>query len=72
MNDKIRKGYLTEQKPSIKTLSSISVSSVIGMTQPKPSELAASMIKNNVDVILTICGGGNAGVRQPPGNTAHT
>ena len=62
MNDKIRKGYLDGAKAVNKNFELDF--RVLGnwYDAAKASELAASMIKNNVDVILTICGGGNAGV----------
>ena len=62
MNDKIRKGYLDGAKAVSKNFELDF--RVLGnwYDAAKASELAASMIKNNTDVILTICGGGNAGV----------
>ncbi|EEV20536.1 basic membrane protein [Treponema vincentii ATCC 35580] len=62
MNDKIRKGYLDGAKAVNKNFELDF--RVLGnwYDAAKASELAVSMIKNNADVILTICGGGNAGV----------
>ena len=62
MNDKIRKGYLDGAKAVNKNFELDF--RVLGnwYDAAKASELAASMIKNDADVILTICGGGNAGV----------
>ena len=62
MNEKIRKGYIDGAKAVNKNFELDF--RVLGnwYDAAKASELAVSMIKNNADVILTICGGGNAGV----------
>lgn len=62
MNNKIRKGYADGAKAVNKNFELDF--RVLGnwYDAAKASELAASMIKNDTDVILTICGGGNAGV----------
>lgn len=62
MNDKIRKGYL-EGAQAVDSRFELDFR-VLGnwYDAAKASELATSMIKNGADVILTICGGGNAGV----------
>ena len=62
MNEQIRKGYLDGAR-AVNSDFELDFR-VLGnwYDAAKASELAASMIKNNVDVILTICGGGNAGV----------
>lgn len=62
MNEQIRKGYLDGAKAVNKNFELDF--RVLGnwYDAAKASELTASMIKNNTDVILTICGGGNAGV----------
>ena len=62
MNDKIRKGYIDGAKAVNKNFELDF--RVLGnwYDAAKASELAVSMIKNKADVILTICGGGNAGV----------
>jgi len=62
MNNKIRKGYADGAKAVNKGFEVDF--RVLGnwYDAAKASELAASMIKNGADVILTICGGGNAGV----------
>lgn len=62
MNEQIKKGYLDGAKAVNKDFELDF--RVLGnwYDAAKASELAASMIKNKTDVILTICGGGNAGV----------
>lgn len=62
MNNKIRKGFLDGAR-AVYTDFELDFR-VLGnwYDAAKAAELAASMIKNGVDVILTICGGGNAGV----------
>lgn len=62
MNEKIKKGYLDGAQAVNKQFELDF--RVLGnwFDAAKASELAASMIKNKADVILTICGGGNAGV----------
>lgn len=62
MNEQIRKGYLDGAKAVNKNFELDF--RVLGnwYDAAKASELTSSMIKNNTDVILTICGGGNAGV----------
>ena len=62
MNEKIRKGYIDGAKAVNKNFELDF--RVLGnwYDAAKASELAVSMIKNKADVILTICGGGNAGV----------
>jgi len=61
MNNEIRKGYEDGAK-AVNAHFEVDFR-VLGnwYDAAKASELTSSMIKNDVDVILTICGGGNAG-----------